>query len=687
MRKATRRRSRLVLVWTTLFCMQTGAADSLETTPGDAQSGNLLLRMATGYRSAFLLNTDVNVQVSGLIARVSVMQEFVNDGSDWAEGVYVFPLPETAAVDHMRLYIGKRFIEGEIRKRRTARRDYDEAKRTGKKAGLVEQHRSNLFTTSIANVAPGETIIVEIEYLEDLRYDNEAFSLRFPMTLTPRYISGTPLPDRKGNGWAPDTVEVIDASLITPPMVTTSRGHRVSLTAIIDAGMPLAVIESKYHPIDVGEQDGRYTVTFADGAVSMDHDFELVWQPVPSSMPRAMVFAETIAGQSHFLLMVVPPNAGDAPKQNMPRDMVFIIDTSGSMHGVSIAQAKQALQRALARLQPMDRFNVVEFNSTTRTLFRRSVTASASNLHAADIYVRGLNANGGTEMRPALEYALRASASETHLRQIVFITDGSVGNEEALFRLIEEHLDDARLFTVGIGSAPNSWFMRGAAEAGRGSFTIISALHEVGEKMDLLFEKLERPQVTNIEVQWPGAVVIDGYPSVVPDLYSGEPVTVKARASGALLPGATVRIVGDSLAGMWSRELTLPRDVQNSGVAALWARSRIAALLDDERRGADAEETRQKIVETALTHHLVSKHTSLVAIDKTPSRPAGNALAREQIPNLMPYGQSTSAIFGFPSTATNAALLRLTGLIALLAAILIAALPLPGRRSADALAR
>ncbi len=267
--------------------------------------------------------------------------------------------------------------------------------------------------------------------------------------------------------------------------------------------------------------------------------------------------------------------------------------------------------------------------------------------------------------------ALRDKPLDSHLRQIVFITDGSVGNEDELFMMIEGKLGNARLFTVGIGSAPNSWFMRKAAEAGRGSYTFISAVHEVGEKMDRLFRKLEQPQVTDISVQWPSGVVVDSYPATVPDLYFGEPVTVKVRASGDYRDGDTVRVSGNSVMGGWARTLPVRSAQASSGVAALWARARIGELLDEERRGRDSNEVWSAIVETALAHKLVSKYTSLVAVDKTPARPPGDPLSSEQVPNLMPYGQSTNAIFGFPATATSAPLLRLIGLVCVFSSLLL----------------
>ncbi len=651
------------------------AATANETTPNQAQAGSLLWKMREGYTTATTINTDVEMKISGLVARVSVRQEFRNEGSEWVEGVYVFPLPDKAAVDRMRLHIGDRFIEGEIREKEKARKEYEQAKQAGKKTSLVEQQRANLFTTQVANVAPGELVVVEIEYLEDLRYEDGRFSIRFPMTLTPRYIPGQALPDKQGSGWSADTDQVPDASLITPPQVTTSKNHRISLRAAVNAGMPLEIIASRYHPVNVVENNGHYLVELRDAQTLMDHDFELVWQPVKSAEPRAMAFTETIDGKPYHLLMMMPPDQEVASQTRIARETIFIVDSSGSMHGVSMSQAKKAVKLALKALQPEDRFNVIDFDSYTTALFPISVPADATNITNAVNFVSNLQANGGTEMRPALRMALTAPPTETHLRQIVFITDGSVGYEDQMFTMIENELGNARLFTVGIGSAPNSLFMRKAAEAGRGSYTFISALHEVGEKMDALFRKLESPQVTDINVAWPSGVLIDTYPSTIPDLYLGEPVTVKTRASNSFRPGDTVQVSGNSVTGAWTALLPLDAPAQSEGVAALWARARIGELMDKERRGGgDADETRAAIIETALTHHLVSKYTSLIAVDKTPVRPASDPLLSEQVANLMPYGQSTNAIFGFPATATDAPALRIMGAAWLLSALLFLAM-------------
>lgn len=672
-----------------IFCRPLPAQQEIpdDVTPSQMQSGSLLLRMQNGYQVATRMNTDASMKISGLVARVSVRQSFRNDGSEWVEGVYVFPLPDTAAVDRLRMHIGERFIEGEIREKEQAKKEYEQAKQEGKKASLVEQERPNLFTTSVANIGPGESVTVEIEYLETLRYEEGTFSMRFPVTMTPRYIPGTPLSERKGSGWSPDTTKVDDASRVTPPAVTESTSHQLTVTVDLDAGMPLEIVASRYHPIKVSpvagsDKAGRYRITLADPLTPMDHDFELIWRPLPDTTPRATLFTEEFSGRPHLLLMMIPPNDTSVALPRIARETIFVIDTSGSMHGVSMEQATRSLELALGGLRPEDRFNVIQFNSVTHALYPVSVPATLDNLDRARKYVQNLSANGGTEMRPALELALHAPAAETHLKQIIFITDGSVGNEEELFSLIEASLGNARLFTVGIGSAPNGWFMRKAAEAGHGSYTFVSALHEIDEKMGRLFGKLESPQLTDIRIQWPDGVAVDAYPETVADLYAGEPIVVKARFSGELRKHSQVIVSGNSVSGGWSRKIdiggaaepSIASAVDSAGIAAIWARSRIEDLLDAEQRGASPDDTRRAVIATALAHHLVSKFTSLVAIDKTPVRPQAAGLDSELVPNLLPYGQNQNAIFGFPATATSAELQRITGLVCLLAALMMVAM-------------
>lgn len=644
--------------------------------PKDITQGSLMLRSGEGAQPAPLLHTDVQMQVAGLVARVRVQQRFRNPGDGWAEGIYVFPLPEDAAVDHMNLRIGERRIAGQIKERAEAKRTYQQAARSGRKASLVEQERSNIFTTSVANIAPGEEVTVEIEYQQNVRYDSGLFSLRFPMVVGPRYIPGAPVEQggEDGGGWAPDTTEVKDASRITPPVRHPKHGsiNPVRLAIDLDAGVPLERIASPYHSIRSDAQwSGRYRVTLAEGEMPADRDFVLEWRARASAAPQSAAFVEHKDGDFYVSLMLLPPLAGGEAART-PREAVFVIDVSGSMQGASIDQAKQALLLALERLTPRDRFNVIHFNNATSTLYPEPQPASAENLARAKTFVKALNASGGTEMAPALSAALTGRTPAGYLRQVVFLTDGAVGNEDRLFGIIRAELGASRLFTVGIGSAPNSHFMRTAAEYGRGTFTYIGAVNEVRTRMEELFRKLERPALTDIQIEWPPGGEVEAWPGRVPDLYIGEPLTISARLR--VLPDSlTVR--GRFAGQPWQGALALSDSTPHAGVAVLWARRKIEALTAQLREAQDQEVARNKIVEVALRHHLVSRHTSLVAVDVTPARTDGDALHTRNLPTNLPHGWNYEAVFGgLPQTATAAQLQRLIGVVLMLLAGLVYAL-------------
>ena len=662
-------------------------AEARELAPmkaSEAGQGTLLFRAKPSAETcaAPLLRTDVEIRVSGLVARTRVTQTFRNPSDEWFEGVYVFPLPESSAVDRLRIRIGERVVEGEIRERNAAKKDYEAARDSGRRAALLEQERPNMFTSSVANIGPREDIVVEIEYQQTLRYDSGAFSLRFPMTVGVRYIPGAPLAGRSGSGGSPDTVRVADASRITPPVLHPSVGpiNPVSIRVELDAGVPLARIESLYHRVRL-EKDGprRDIVELEDGVTPADRDFELVWTPAVQSAPRAAWFAEKRGDRTYGLLMILPPPDAARAGRRIPRESIYVIDTSGSMSGTSIAQAKEALEYAIDGLAPEDRFNIIEFNSSAEALFREARAATRENRAEARGWVKGLQAQGGTEMALALDLALNGSESGERVRQVVFLTDGQVGNEEELFRLIRAKLGDTRLFTVGIGSAPNSHFMTKAAAIGRGTFTYIGKVDEVREKMGALFAKLESPVLKGVKIDWPQGASVEAWPARVPDLYAGEPVVVTAsidRAEGHAI------VTGMRGGTPWAETLALGAAAQGSGLGALWARDKIGSLMDALRDGAPADETKAKVIELALAHRLVTQYTSLVAADRTPARPAGADLKTAAMPTNLPEGWNYEAVFGaqpgdlaiagqLPQGATGSGFKLLTGWIFLLLAALL----------------
>ena len=635
---------------------------------GDAKQGRLVFKSKDGMLAAPTLKTDVHMRITGMIARVKVEQHFKNPTNDWMEGVYVFPLPEESAVDHLDMKIGERVIEGQIKEKEQAKKAYEAAKQEGKKATLLEQERANIFTTNVANIGPLEEITVTIEYQETLRYDQGQFRVRFPMVVAPRYLPGSPLAsDFVGTGLSRNTDLVPDAIRITPPVLHPSKGpiNPVSIKIDLDAGFQLAQLESPYHKTDMKQDGHRYSISLAAGETPANRDFELVWKPEVGDKPQAAVFTETKKDKTYALVMVMPPSAAsEAKTRPMPREVIFVIDTSGSMEGMSMEQARESLILALGRLTPQDRFNVIQFNSYTSKLYPDSVPVNSRTLRDAQDYARNLRANGGTEIAGALDAALIGSDNPNVIRQVVFMTDGSVGNEEALFGIIRKKLGDSRLFTIGIGSAPNSLFMTKAAEFGHGTFTYIGKVEEVNEKMSGLFRKLENPVLTNISVRLPGVIEGEMWPRQLPDLYAGEPVMLSAMLNDT---GADMTVSGTRGAVKWSTKLALASNKTESGVAVLWARKKISSLMDTAHTNPD--EAKNAIITTALDHHLVSKYTSLVAIDVTPSRSSGAALNTGAVATNLPEGWNHEAVFGqLPKTATPADLNMLIGLALLVAA-------------------
>ena len=484
--------------------------------PGDARSGSLLLKTEDGYADASRLGVDVDLTVSGPTVRARVTQIFRNPTKDWVEAVYVYPLPSGGAVDTLKMVIGDRVVVGDIKERQQARIIYEQAARAGQKAALTEQERPNIFTNSVANIGPGETVLVQIEYQEPVAQTGNEFSLRLPMVVGPRYNPAPVVqsvdfrPD--GGGWgASKSDPVPDRDRISPVVLdpaTNAPVNPTSITIRLQAGFPLGEVKSHHHIIKTESPDASTRIIrLAEGVVPADRDFELTWKPAAEKAPSVGLFREHVGDSDYLLAFVTPPSVEQAEKKPLPREVIFVIDNSGSMGGVSIIQAKASLIYALGRLQPADRFNVIRFDHTMDVLFPTSVPADREHLGQATSFVGALQANGGTEMVPAMRAALSDTSGDdtNRVRQVVFLTDGAIGNEQQLFETISALRGRSRVFMVGIGSAPNTYLMTRAAELGRGAFTHIGSVEQVEERMRGLFAKLENPAVTNLTAKFSDA--------------------------------------------------------------------------------------------------------------------------------------------------------------------------------------
>lgn len=614
----------------------------------DVRDGSLLFKTdrVGRYVKAPMVSTDVKMKIAGPVIRTKLSQTFKNTSDQWVEGVYVFPLPENAAVDRLRIVVGGRFIQGQIKEKKQAKKIYETAKAHGKKASLVEQLRPNMFSASVANIGPHESVAIQIEYQDKSDIKHGVASLTFPMTVAPRFSPPSEiikLATADGKSLPVVLDPVLDRHLISPPLMnpkdepTEYLRLPVSLNIELDAGFDVASIDSPYHEISVNRIDAdSANITLTNGEVPANRDFQLKWKAQRSAEPQRAVFKETIGETSYLMTMVSPP-LPEAPilLKSHAREMLFIIDTSGSMGGTSIAQARRALKLGLDRLSPEDSFNITRFSGDYSKFSDAPLAATEENIERALRYVDRLKANGGTMMRPALSNSFKTKPDGERLRQIVFITDGAIGNETELFALIQDKLGDARMFPVGIGSAPNRFFMSRAAKFGRGTMVMIGKIDEVETQMTELFAALENPVLTNLQLSLKNKG--EAYPARLPDLYDGEPVVSIVKLASRDMP-KSLTITGEYSDTPYKGRMDLTSAIPAKGLSVLWARQKIADLEErrfDRRSAADID---AKILKTALDHHLVSRLTSLVAVDVTPSRDMSDPLQTLKVPTQLPAG-------------------------------------------------
>ncbi|MGE0237458.1 MAG: marine proteobacterial sortase target protein [Parvibaculaceae bacterium] len=644
---------RLLLTLLSVIAMTLGAVAGV-VSPSQMGTGALLL--ATNepgkYVEAPRVATDFDITITGPIARTRLTQQFKNPTNGWIEGTYVFPLPETAAVDTLKMVIGARVIVGDIKERHEAKQIYEEAKAKGQKAALLDQERANIFTNQVANIGPNETVVIQIEYQETIRQSGGLFALRVPTVVAPRYVPDPEIVVSDNAQFYTVKDSVPDRDRITPPVLDPRKSAPVNpltLTVHLNPGFALGEVQSSFHDITAEALANGAKRIMLNKPEFADRDFELTWLPAAGAEPQIGLFSETVNG-SDYALAYVTPQQPAASETRLPRDVVFVIDNSGSMGGPSMSQAKASLLYALDRLDPMDRFNVIRFDDTMDILFPDTVMAARDNVQAAKNFVGRLEASGGTEMVPPLRAALRDSRPDDQgtLRQVVFITDGAIANEQEMFDVLSAMRGRSRIFMVGIGSAPNAFLMTRAAELGRGTYAMIGEGGQVEDRMRALFAKLENPAATNVKATFDAAKA-ETTPAMLPDVYQGEPMLILMKMperKGTLTLSA--KVAGRD----WTEVVPLAQAEKGSGIAKLWARRKIDDAEVAQTMGTiTPQEADTRILALALEHHLVSRVSSLVAVDKTPSRQPGEKLTRSDIPLNLPDGWDYDKVFGAEEAA------------------------------------
>ena len=623
------------------------------------------------------VRTDVNVSIRGSVASTTVDQVFTNRESTPIEAVYVFPLPENAAVHDVTMIVGNKLIRSIMQERMEAKKTYEEAKREGKRASLSEQERPNIFTISVANIMPKDTIVVRLEYFHRLKYDSGRFEYRFPMVVGPRYIPGQLALGKTGKGWAPDTDSVPDASRITPlvapPGIRT--GNTIYLTLDLDAGLPIEKIRSVSHDISSIEEDqNRRHIQLTKKSEIPNKDFVLEYYLKNHGDPQVTLLTSRKDGDDYFMLMAIPP-VDTSEVVSVPKEVIFVLDVSGSMDGFSITQAKASLARALRKLKPVDSYNIICFNDSYAQMSSYPLRATDQNVARGDFYLTWQEADGGTEALPALLEAMYMSHDPDRVKIIIFITDGDVGNDENLINAVRKSIGNARLFSVGIGSAPNSYLLRKTAQLGRGTFTHVSALEDVESRMDELLTKIDSPVLTDLKLKIEGDVEL--YPNPLPDLFSGEPLTVMGKFTGSV--PLSVRLEGKDAESEFTYDLPLNLDSapKEEAIPFLWARNKVSNLMDEFRLGN--EQLKSEIISTALAHRILTKFTSFVAVEQIVVNPSRYLLSKA-VPTELPEGWKYDSISGprpsvkfasLPQTASDAPLTVVVGLILIIFSLVV----------------
>ena len=600
-----------------------------------------------------LKHTDVKAEISGFLSRVVVTQEFENPFKDKIEAVYTFPLPQNAAVDDMTMRVGDRTVRGKIKRREEARAVYEAARRAGHVASLLDQERPNIFTQSVANIAPGEKVSVTISYVETLKYEDGSYEFVFPMVVGPRYVPGTPT-GKQGGGWSPDTTQVPDASRITPPVAPKGirAGHDISIEVALDAGVPLDGLKSINHEVDSERLTAHSNfVRLKKRNEIPNKDFILRFDVAGRKIEDAVLThraAHGDSGEGFFTMILQPPDRVTA-EDVTAKEIVFVLDTSGSMSGFPIEKAKEAMKLALDGLYPQDTFNLITFAGDTHILFPQPVSATKENLRKAQAFLESRQGGGGTEMMKAIRAALDPSDAQDHIRIVCFMTDGYIGNDMEIVSEVQKH-PNARVFSFGIGSSVNRFLLDKMAEQGRGEVEYVSLNDDGSAAAKRFHERVRSPLLTDISIDWAGLPVTDIYPKRLPDLFSAKPVVVCGRYTGGA--SGAIKLKGKVAGRDFTREIAvdLPEsEPRRDALASLWARTRIDDLMSQDYAGIQSGSARPDVQESitalGLNYRLMTQFTSFVAVEEMTVTDGGEP-RRVDVPVEMPEGVSHDGVFG-----------------------------------------
>jgi Ca-activated chloride channel family protein len=580
-----------------------------------------------------LKSTSARVNVTGVIAQVEVTQVYQNRGTTPIEAVYVFPASTRAAVHGMRMTIGERVIIAKIEKRDKAREEYGAAKQQGKRASLLEQERSNVFTMNVANIMPGDVIKTELMYSELIVPEDGTYSFVYPTVVGPRNPMGA---DPATHGWVGNPH--LPSGMKEP--------YRFDIQVQLRSPIPLKAVSSPSHQVKVTYPSPKAASVELTEPGGGNRDFVLSYKLRGDQIQTGTLVYDQ-GGEKFFLMMMEPPQRV-APSEVVPREYVFVLDVSGSMNGYPLWTAKQLMKDLLSNLKPSEYFNVVTFAGQAGVLSPRSLPATVANVQQALGSVESLSGGGGTNLMDALRtsYALPRPTGQSMSRSVVVITDGYVAVEPQAFRFIRKRLGEANLFSFGIGSSINRGLIEGMARAGMGSPFVVLRGSEAPSMAAKFREYIESPLLTNVQLSFQGLDVYDVIPQKLPDLMAQRPLIAFGKYRGA--GQGTIEVVGSQASGAFKQQVLLDTgaaSAQNRPLRSLWARSWVEELMDQHAALGGAQSTERAVTHLGLKYGLLTQFTSFVAIDSQVANTQGGAVTVRQ-PLPMPQGVTNSALSG-----------------------------------------
>lgn len=596
-----------------------------------------------------LMHTKVKTEIAGYIARVEVQQKFHNPYKEKIEARYVFPLPENSAVNEMFMKIGKKIIYSEVKEREEARRTYEKARDEGHKAALLEQERPNIYTQTVGNIMPGEEIIITIRYIQDLKYKNGEYTYFFPTVVGPRYIPGNII-GKQEDGFSPDTDRVSDASKITPQVIPPGyrSGHDIDISVNINTGTKIKKIKSISHAITTKKNKTGAKVTLKPFDTIPNKDFILTYK-ITDVDPTASILTHKKGKQGYFTLMINPPE-NVKPEKVTPKEIIFVVDCSGSMSGEPMAKAKAAMRHAIKNLNKNDTFQIIKFSDAANGFANKPVPNTSKNIKKALQFINEMRGTGGTQMIEGIKASLDYPKTKGKLRIVVFMTDGYIGNESEIISAIKKKLNKARLFSFGVGSSVNRFLLEGMAEAGRGRCEYIPLQEDTQKVVSEFYNRIRNPFWTDIKINWGKIKVTDCYPSQIPDLFDKTPILLigKYKTHGT----QNITMVGNINGKEYKKSIKAvfpSKNKKNHVLGTLWARKKIHELennMDYSYSYRSNPDLKQEIINLAVQYKLMSRFTSMVAVEREIKTDTKITSRKVSIPVELPEGVNFDGVFG-----------------------------------------